>query len=72
MRPLGDKVVAERLGTFRGIQVVAQADAHVVALRILAADHQAEAHRHGPLLHRLEAWQRGGGCQARGAGWFGP
>ena len=44
VRSLGDHVVAEFLGAFGGIEVLLQADPHVVALRILAADDQAEAH----------------------------
>ena len=45
MRALGDQVVAERLRVLRSVQILAQADTHVVALCILAADDQAETHR---------------------------
>ena len=48
MRALGDQVVAKILRQLCGVQILLQADAHVVALGILAADDQAEAH--GSLL----------------------
>ena len=49
VRGLADDVVAERLGVAGGVEVFLEADAHVVALRILPADDQTEAHGLPPL-----------------------
>ena len=45
VRALGDEVVAKLLCQLGRLEVLAQAKLHVVALRILTADDQAEFHR---------------------------
>ena len=50
MRPLPNTIVPELLGPHGGVQVFFQAHAHVVALRVLAANDQAEAHGFPPWL----------------------
>ena len=66
MRALADHVVAKLLGAFGGGEVFLQADAHVVAQGVLAADDQAKAHGVLPLVGG-SVGGAGKGRKARGA-----